>query len=1170
MNFLHVIFASSATTLLLIVLAFLSLILRIFIGKSIKNPQYAPVIGTVIHKLIYFNKLHDYFTDAAFKHPTFRLLAPDQSELYTTDIRNIEHILKTNFDNYSKGEGNKDVLTDLFGNGIFAVDGAMWKQQRKLASFEFSTRVLRDFSCSVFRKNAAKLVGIVSKFSETNEVFDVQNEKEDILSRFLIESKKDAQMNDQYLMDIILNFLLAGKDSTANTLSWFFYMLCKNPLVQEKVVSEIEKVMGNQENGSTVEDFVEKINDQVLEKMHYLHAILTETLRLYPAVPVDGRVADMDDTLPDGFKLKKGVGVYYVSYAMGRMPYIWGDDAYDFKPERWLNDDGVFQPESPFKFIAFHAGPRICLGRDFAYRQMKIVSMALLHFFVFKLADESRKVTYRTMFTLHINGEFSPKLVVCCANLHRNLETINILSYLLFFHILLTMAETIASALLGVVVEKLTDEALKKFARSQKIHSELDELQITLRQIQALLNDASHKEISDESVGLWLNGLQHLAYDIDDVLDDVAAEAMHHELTPESGAITSKVRKLIVPTCCTKFSLTHRLLPKLDGIKKKLQNLENQKGDLGLIVKDEKQKNTNKRGNETSLLEFDVVGREGEKEKLINKLLESDQSSKENFSILPIVGMGGVGKTTLARLLYNDTKVKGRFELCAWVCVSDDFDISKITKTIYRALSGENKQFEDLNQLQVALEEKIKGKQFLLVVDDVWNENYDEWEILVRPFHSCAPKSRIIITTRKEQLLKKLGFDHLGHLESLSNKDGLSLLALHALGVDNFDSHLALKPKGQAIVGKCGGLPLALKAIGRLLRTKINEEDWDDVLNSEIWNLENGNEIVPALRLSYQDLSANLKQLFAYCSLFPKDFLFDKEDLVLLWMAEGYLNQSPKNKPLEELGHEYFEKLLSRSFFQYAPNDKSFFVMHDLMNDLAKFVAGEYFLRFENQTETMEESLPKYRHMSFIREEYVGFQKLGAFKRARSLRTLFSVFVGVEQSWDEFYLSGKILDDLIPRLLLLRVLSLSRFNISDVPEFIGNLKHLRYLNLSQTKIKVIPENVGNLYNLQTLILFGCQSLTRLPKSFIKLNKLRHFDIKDTPLLKKLPMGIGELGSLRTLSKIIIRRNDGFAITELKGLQNIHGELSFEGLHNVQSARHAHEANFAGMGGLVNH
>lgn len=211
-------------------------------------------------------------------------------------------------------------------------------------------------------------------------------------------------MDDRYLMDIILNFMIAGKDTSANTLSWFFYMLCKNPRVQEKVVLEMEKIVGNEGNGARIEDFVEKITDEVLDKMHYLHAALSETLRLYPAVPLDGRVADTDDILPDGFKLKKGDGVYYISYAMGRMPYIWGDDAEDFKPERWLNDNGVFQPESPFKFVAFHAGPRICLGKDFAYRQMKIVSIALLRFFVFKLADESRKVTYRTMFTLHIDG----------------------------------------------------------------------------------------------------------------------------------------------------------------------------------------------------------------------------------------------------------------------------------------------------------------------------------------------------------------------------------------------------------------------------------------------------------------------------------------------------------------------------------------------------------------------------------------------------------------------------------------------------------------------------------------------------------------------------------------------------------------------------------------------
>ncbi|KAA8520542.1 hypothetical protein F0562_014798 [Nyssa sinensis] len=471
MDFLYAIFTFIATALLLLFIVFSALTLKIFIGKSIKNSKYPPVIGTVFHQLFYFNRLYDYQTQVARKHPTFRLLAPDQTEIYTTDTRIIEHILKTNFDKYSKGQNNQEIVSDLFGNGIFAVDGDKWRQQRKLASFEFSARVLRDFSCAVFRKNAAKLVRTVIELSVANRVFDIQdllmrcaldsifkvgfgvdlnclegsskegcafikafddsnalsywrfvdpfwklkrrnqlamqpdcNDKEDILSRFLMESEKNPEeMNDRYLRDIILNFMLAGKDSTANTLSWFFYMLCKNPLIQERIAQEVREVISSQGSEDTIDDFINNITDEILEKMHYLHAALTETLRLYPAVPVDGRCAETDDILPDGFKLKRGDGVYYMAYAMGRMSYIWGENAEDFQPERWLNN-GIFQPESPFKFIAFHAGPRICLGKDFAYRQMKIVSMALLRFFRFKLADDTKSVTYRTMFTLHIDG----------------------------------------------------------------------------------------------------------------------------------------------------------------------------------------------------------------------------------------------------------------------------------------------------------------------------------------------------------------------------------------------------------------------------------------------------------------------------------------------------------------------------------------------------------------------------------------------------------------------------------------------------------------------------------------------------------------------------------------------------------------------------------------------
>ncbi|KAF5775839.1 putative virus X resistance protein-like, coiled-coil [Helianthus annuus] len=724
------------------------------------------------------------------------------------------------------------------------------------------------------------------------------------------------------------------------------------------------------------------------------------------------------------------------------------------------------------------------------------------------------------------------------------------------------MAETLANELLKVLVKKMTDEAFKRVARAHGIYNELKELKKTLSRIQDLLQDASQKEVTHKSVKEWLNALQHLAYDIDDVLDDLATEDMHRELTlQEPAASTSKVRKLI-SSCCTKFSLSHRLSPKLDSINRELENLEKRKTDLGLLKIDEKPKYTSRR-YETSLPDgSSVIGREVEKEKLLKKLLGDDGSSKENFSIVPIVGMGGVGKTTLARILYNHTKVQSHFELHVWICVSDDFDVFKISKTMFQDVSNENKNFENLNQLHMALTNQLKNKRFLLVLDDVWHENENDWENLVRPFHSCAPGSRIIMTTRKEELLKNLHFGHLDSLKSLSHEDALSLFALHALGVENFNSHTTLKPHGEGIVKKCVGLPLALKAIGRLLGTRTNVEDWEDVLNSEIWNLENSDKIVPALRLSYHDLSADLKQLFAYCSLFPKDYLFDKEELVLLWMAEGFLSPSNATKSPERLGHEYFEILLSRSFFQHAPNDESLFIMHDLMNDLAMLVAGELFLRFDNHMKIGTEDLANYRHMSFSREKYVGYHKFKAFKGAKSLRTFLAVSLCVDPRWNYFFLSNKILVDLLPSLTLLRVLSLSHYQITEVPEFINSLKHLRYLNLSKTMIKELPESVSNLYNLQTLIVFGCERLAKLPESFLKLKRLRHFDIRNTPLLVKLPFGIGELESLQTLTKMIIEEGVGFAINELKGLTNLHGEVSIEGLHKVQSAKHAREANLS--------
>ncbi|MFS7945367.1 putative abieta-7,13-dien-18-ol hydroxylase [Helianthus anomalus] len=272
----------------------------------------------------------------------------------------------------------------------------LWKVKRYFsigpeAQLKKTIRMVDEFVYELIRNKREQM-------KDTN----VHRDKEDILSRFLIESENDPEnMTDKYLRDITLSFVIAGKDTSANTLAWFFYMLCKHPLIQQKIADEV-KTATEADDDTSMDEFGVKLTEAALEKMCYLHAALSETLRLYPAVPLDGKSAVKDDVLPDGLKIKKGDGVAFIPYPMGRMTYIWGDDAEEFRPERWLNN-GVFQPESPFKFTAFQGGPRICLGKEFAYRQMKILAAFLVNFYKFKLVDESEEVTYRTMFTLHMD-----------------------------------------------------------------------------------------------------------------------------------------------------------------------------------------------------------------------------------------------------------------------------------------------------------------------------------------------------------------------------------------------------------------------------------------------------------------------------------------------------------------------------------------------------------------------------------------------------------------------------------------------------------------------------------------------------------------------------------------------------------------------------------------------
>ena len=735
------------------------------------------------------------------------------------------------------------------------------------------------------------------------------------------------------------------------------------------------------------------------------------------------------------------------------------------------------------------------------------------------------------------------------------------------------MAGFVGEAVLSVFIEKLADMVtspeLWNFASEELVHSELNKWKTILMKIYAVLHDAEEKQMTNPRVKMWLDELGDLAYDVEDILDGFATESLRRNLMAEthpSGTerSTSKLWSLI-PSCCTSFTpnaikFNAEMLSKIKMITTSLQEISAQKSDLHLTenISGERSTKTREILPTTSLVdESRVYGRETDKEAIANLLLRDDPSTDE-ICVIPVVGMAGIGKTTLTQLAFNDDEVKDHFDLRVWVYVSDDFDVLKITKTILQSVSLATQNVDDLNLLQMELREKLSGQKFLLILDDVWNESYDSWDLLCMPMRSGAPGSKLIVTTRNEGVVSITGTRPAYCLQELSYEDCLFVFTQQALRRSNFDAHSHLKEVGEEIVRRCKGLPLAAKALGGMLRNQVSHDAWENILTSKIWDLpQDKSRVLPALKLSYNHLPSHLRKCFAYCSIFPKGYEFDKDELVQLWMAEGFFEQT---KEAEDLGSKYFYDLLSRSFFQQSNHDSSRFVMHDLINDLAQYVAGEISFNLEGMSVNNKQHsiFKKVRHSSFNRQEYEKFERFKTFHKMKCLRTLVALPLNAFSRYH--FIPSKVLDDLIKQFKCLRVLSLSGYYISgELPHSIGDLRHLRYLNLSNSSIKMLPDSVGHLYNLQTLILSDCWRLTKLPIVIGDLINLRHIDISGTSQLQEMPSEISNLTNLQTLSKYIVGENNSLRIRELKNLQDLRGKLSISGLHNVVDSQDAVDA-----------
>ncbi|XP_057989951.1 putative disease resistance protein RGA1, partial [Hevea brasiliensis] len=290
---------------------------------------------------------------------------------------------------------------------------------------------------------------------------------------------------------------------------------------------------------------------------------------------------------------------------------------------------------------------------------------------------------------------------------------------------------------------------------------------------------------------------------------------------------------------------------------------------------------------------------------------------------------------------------------------------------------------------------------------------------------------------------------------------------------------------------------------------------------------------------SYDHLPNHLKQCFAYCAMFPKDYEFDKETLIQLWMAQGYVQcwSQNENESLEEIGDGYFNELLFRSFFQ---KDKYYYKMHDLIHDLAQSIAGDSCFVVND---TIKDIPDRVQHVYF--EGLPSKECLRKFKN-KGLRTLFfSRELDIN------------LDSIISNCRSLCVLSLRGWDINGLPDSIEKLKHLRYLDISRNQIiQSLPNCICSLYNLQTLILSGCWVLRELPRDIRKLICLRSLMIDGCYRLEYMPVGLGRLTSLKRLSRFIVGRDQGrrcATLNELNSLNQLSGEISIEGRGNVRSA-----------------
>ncbi|XP_065626766.1 putative disease resistance protein RGA3 [Quercus suber] len=473
--------------------------------------------------------------------------------------------------------------------------------------------------------------------------------------------------------------------------------------------------------------------------------------------------------------------------------------------------------------------------------------------------------------------------------------------------------------ILDFVINTTTSLIKEEYSLVHGVKEDIENLKSRLTSIQAVVEDAENKQVNDPRLKDWLGKLQEAASDAEDILDTFATKAYLWKQKQKERIFKSLPSK-------SKTSYKRDAAQKIKKLSERFDRIAQQKEDFHLDIKVNGGETVSPSYTGYFVDKSDVVGREDDKERITHMLLSNEFDKEGDVSVIPIIGMGGLGKTTIAQLVFNDNRVSGHFESKMWVCVTSQFDLTRILKETIQFHSKMKLDDNSTSHLQSRLLEYLVGQRFLLVLDDVWTEDYLKWEPLRDLLKQGAKGSRVLVTSRITKVKDIIGTQPPHLLSYLPEEECWSLFAKIAFKGDSLSSQRlkVLEDIGREIVRKCKGLPLAVKAMGGLLRGCVDDVNkWRQIQSSEIWEIEDQNsgndkpKILAILKLSYDHLPSHLKRCFSYCSLFPKAYTFHKEELVKLWISQRFI-QAQRRGTEEETGIAYFDELLIRSFFQVS------------------------------------------------------------------------------------------------------------------------------------------------------------------------------------------------------------------------------------------------------------